>query len=158
MDHGHGLIDRILIATPLAYRPTLSEMETAANDLSTKVVSDFDELFQIIKGIEENTKFTFDDDAFQLLRETIDHFVIEVNDAIREGKVPTKSKTPELVPRMAAALHVFNHSMVQLLAGVPSTPPPTQITKTTLERALAFIQHLESQKDILCQVIFQQNT
>ena len=27
MDHGHGLIDRMLIATPLAYRPTLSEME-----------------------------------------------------------------------------------------------------------------------------------
>ena len=158
MDHGHGLIDRILTATPLAFRPTLSEMETAANDLSTEVVSDFDELFQIINSIEENTKFTFDEDAFQLLRETIDRFVIDVNDAIREGRVPPKSKTPELVPRMAAALRVFNHSMVQLLAGVPSTPPPVQIAKTTLERASEFVQHLESQKDILCQVIFQQNT
>ena len=62
--HGHCPIDRILIATPLAFRPTLSEMKTAANDLSTEVVSDFDELFQIINSIEENTKFTFDDDAF----------------------------------------------------------------------------------------------
>ena len=68
MDHGHGLIDRILIAIPLAFRPTLSEMETAANDLSTEVVN---ELFQIINSIEENTKFTFDEDAFQLLHETI---------------------------------------------------------------------------------------
>ena len=118
----------------------LSEMETAANNLSTEVVSDFNELFQIINGIEENTKFTFDDDAFQLLRETINHFVIDVNNAIREGRVPTKLKTPELVPRMAAALHVFNHGMVQLLAGVRSTPPPTQMTKTMLERASASLR------------------
>lgn len=68
MDYAHGLIDRILIAIPLAFRPTLSEMETAANDLSTEVVN---ELFQIINSIEENTKFTFDEDAFQLLNETI---------------------------------------------------------------------------------------
>ena len=38
MDHGHGLVDRMLIATPLAYRPTLSEMETAGDQLSTEVV------------------------------------------------------------------------------------------------------------------------
>lgn len=27
IDHGHGLIDRIVFATPLAFKPTLSEME-----------------------------------------------------------------------------------------------------------------------------------
>ena len=114
MDHGHGLIDRILIASPLAFRPTLSEMETAANDLSTEVLSDFDELFQIINSIGENTKFSFDEDVFQLLRKTIDHFVIDVNDAIRVGRVPPKSKTPELVPRMAAALHVFKDPILTI--------------------------------------------
>ena len=39
MDHGHGLVDRMLIATPLAYRPTLSEMETAADQLSTELLT-----------------------------------------------------------------------------------------------------------------------
>ena len=87
---------------------------------------------------------------FTLLLETIDHFVIDDNDAIREGGVPPKSKTLELVPRMAAALHVLNHNMMHLLAGVPSTPPLVQIAKRTLERASEFVQHLESQKEILC--------
>lgn len=46
MDQGHGLVDRILLATPLAFRPTLTEMEAAADQLSTEVVSDFSELFE----------------------------------------------------------------------------------------------------------------
>ena len=33
MDHGHGLVDRILFATPLAYRSMFSEMETAKAQL-----------------------------------------------------------------------------------------------------------------------------
>ena len=36
MDHGHDLF-----AIPLAFRPTLTEMETAANHLSTEVIEDF---------------------------------------------------------------------------------------------------------------------
>lgn len=109
MDHGHGLIDRILFATPLAFRLTLSEVEAAKTDLSTKVISDFNELFQAINNIDHNTEYTFEDDAIALLRETIDQFVAEVNEAIQEGRVPPKSKTPELIPRLATALHVFNH-------------------------------------------------
>jgi len=97
MDHGHGLIDRILFATPLAFRPTLSKMEAAKTDLSTEVISDFDELFQNIHNIDHNTEYTSDEDAIALLRETIDQFVAEVNDAIQDGKVPPKSKTPELI-------------------------------------------------------------
>ena len=98
MDHGHRLIDRILFATPLAFRSTLFEMEAAKTDLSTEVISDFDELFQNIHNIDHNTEYTFDEDAIALLRETIDQFVTEVNDIIQDGKVPPKSKTPELIP------------------------------------------------------------
>lgn len=76
----------------------------------------------------------------------------EVNEAIKNGKIPPKSKMLELVPRMAAALHVLNHTMNDLLAGVPTSPPPTEISKSTLENATEFVQHLESQKGILCQV------
>ena len=87
-----------------------------------------------------------------LLRDNIDQFVAEVNEAIRDGKVPPKSKMPELVPRVAAALHVFHHTMSELLAGVPASAPPTEISKSTLETATEFVQHLESQKELLCQV------
>ena len=151
MDHGHGLVDRLLFAIPLAFRPTLTEMETAANHLSTEVIEDFRETF---KNIHDNgqLQFTFEPNAQQLLRDDIDHFVAEVNEAIRDGKVPPKSKIPELVPRVAAAMHVFNHTMTELLARVPASSPPTEISKSTLEKATEFVRHLESQKDILCQV------
>ena len=151
MDHGHGLVDRFLFAIPLAFRPTLTEMDTAANHLSTEVIEDFQECF---KNIHENgqLQLTLEPNAQQLLRDNIDQFIAEVNEAIRDGKVPPKSKMPELVPRVAAALHVFNHMMSELLAGVPAASPPTEISKSTLETATEFVQHLESQKDLLCQV------
>ena len=151
MDHGHGLVDRFLIATPLAYRPTLTEMEMASDHLSTEVVENFEECFKNI--YEQHTvHFSFSKATQQLLRENIDQFVGEVNEAIREGKVPPKSKVPELIPRVATALHVFNHTMEGLLTGVPASPPPNQISKSTLENATEFIQHLECQKSILCEV------
>ena len=152
MDHGHDLVDRILLATPLAFRPTLTEMETASDQIATEVVSDFNELFLNINDIEDNVEFAFDDQGKEFLRETMDQFVDEVNDAIIQGKVPPKSKTPELIPRLACALHVFNHVMGELLAGVSATQPPTTISKATLESAASFVNHLESQKNILCQV------
>lgn len=55
----------------------------------------------------------------------------------------------ELIPRIATALHVFNHSMVQLLAGTTATPPSSKILAETLENATAFVKHLECQKDII---------
>ena len=152
MDQGHGLVDRILLATPLALRPTLTQMENATDQLSTEVVSDYTELFKNINGVDENVEFVFDDEGKELLREKMDQFVAEVNEAIREGKVPPKSKTPELIPRVACALHVFNHAMTELLAGVPATQPDPTITKATLENAASYVTHLETQKEILCQV------
>lgn len=50
---------------------------------------------------------------------------------------------PELIPRVATALHVFNQPMEALLAGAPASSPPTEITKTTLESAMEFVHHLE---------------
>ena len=157
MDQGHGLVDRLLLATPLAFRPTLTEMEAATDQLSTKVVSDFSELFENINGIDESVEFVFDGEGKELLREKMDEFVAEVNEAIRDGKVPPKSKTPELIPRIACALHVFNHGMEELLAGVPSSQPDTTISKTTLENAASFVNHLETQKEILCQVSYRKH-
>ena len=152
MDHGHGLVDRMLFTIPLALRPTLTQMESATQQLSTEVVEDFNECFENIAKTSLQLRFYFSEEAQAILRENTDQFVSDVNDAIREGKVPPKSKLPELLPRMATALHVFEHAMKQLLAGVPATSPPTQIEKATLERATDFVNHLESQKSILCNV------
>lgn len=39
MDHTHGIIDRILITTPLAFRLTLTEIEGAKERLETEKTS-----------------------------------------------------------------------------------------------------------------------
>ena len=82
MDQGHGLVDRILLATPLALRPTLTQMENATDQLSIEVVSDYTELLKNINGVDENVEFVFDDEGKELLREKMDQFVAEVNEAI----------------------------------------------------------------------------
>lgn len=70
-----------MFAIPLAFRPTLTEMETPANHLSTEVIEDFRESF---KNIHDNgqLQFTFEPNAQQLLRDDIDHCVAELNEAI----------------------------------------------------------------------------
>ena len=88
MDQGHGLVDRIVLATPLAFCLTLTEMQAATDQLDTKVVSDFSELFENINGIDDNVEFDFDHEGKELLREKMDQFVAEVNEAFRDGKVP----------------------------------------------------------------------
>lgn len=156
MDLGHGLVDRILFAVPLVFRPTLSEMECAQGQLSTEVVDDFNECFANIKETTQQLRLHFSDEAEKIIREHNDQFVAEVNETIRDGKVPPKSKLPKLVPRIAATLHVFNHVMTELLVGVPTTAPPRQIERSILEKASDFVNHLESQKSILLQVSYKQ--
>ena len=85
-----GLVDRILFSIPLAFHPTLSEMESATTNLSTEVVQDFNECFE---NILQNTKyfeFVFAHDAQELLRTTTDQFVTKVNEAIKDGKALPK--------------------------------------------------------------------
>ena len=82
----------------------------------------------------KTVEFAFDNQGKEFLRETMGQFVEEVNNAIREGKVPPKSKTPELIPRLASALHIFNSVMGELLAGVSATQPPTTVSRAYLQR------------------------
>lgn len=152
MDQGHRLVDRLLIASPMALRPTLTQIEEAKAWLETEIVQDFDTVCARMDDIDKSTKFTFDAIGKVLMQEMMDTFVTEVNEAIQEGRVSPKSKKTELIPRVAAPLHVFNHFMEDLLNGATATDPPTTISHTTLESATALVNHLESQKDILCQV------
>lgn len=45
--------------------------------------------------------------------------------------------------------------MTELLAGAQPMPPLTQIEKSTLEKAIDFVNHLKNQKSILCHVSYQ---
>lgn len=156
MDHGHGLVDRILLATPLAYRPTLTQMEEAQAHVETEAISDFNQLSERISALDKDAVFKFDANGQTLLRETIDNFSKEVNDDLASGRVPPKSKAPELIPRLATSLHVLNHVLEEMLFGVEdATEPPTTISCETLQHAINFVKHLESQKQILCQVTIQ---
>lgn len=72
-------------AIPFTFQPTLTE-----------IVDDFKECLKNINDTLLQLRFYFSEDTQQLLRENIDQFVAEVNDAIREGKVPPKSKLADL--------------------------------------------------------------
>jgi len=88
------------------------------------------------RGKQDHTLgFGFDEKGRLFLREKKDQFVAEVNEAIRKGEMPPKSKIPKLVQRIACTLHVFNHTMEELLASVPSTQTLTAIASSTLEKA-----------------------
>lgn len=152
MDHGHGLVDRILLATPLAYRPTLTQMEEANTQVTTERVSDFIELSERLTELDHDTVYKFDANGQRLLRETIDNFSKEVNDDLAAGRVPPKSKSPELIPRIATSLHVLNHVLAEMLFTEDASEPPSTIPCETLQHAINFVKHLESQKQILCQV------
>ena len=60
--------------------------------LSTEVVHNFDECFNNIDKNDQQVLFIFHQDAQQPLGDNTDQCVAEVNDVIREGKVPQNLK------------------------------------------------------------------
>ena len=63
-------------------------MDKVKINLTTEIVSDFNELFQRVSDIDVHTQYSSDANAKLLLRDTMNQFVSEVNEAIKEGKVP----------------------------------------------------------------------
>ena len=149
MDQGHGLMDRFLISVPLALRPTPEQQTDATN-----YINNFEEIFGLIQQIHQDNpeEYNFETEAIRLLQQMNSSFTADVNAAILDGVMPPKSKKSDLVPRIALALHVFTHATSSLLNGQPLEQCPTMISKQTLERAVKFVEHLELQKDALCQV------
>jgi len=45
----------------------------------------------------------------------LEKMITEVNDAITEGRNPPKSKKIDVILRVAAALHIFNHVTTDLI-------------------------------------------
>ncbi|CAB4025294.1 Hypothetical predicted protein, partial [Paramuricea clavata] len=153
MDQGHGLMDRFLISVPLALRPTPEQQTNATDYIDTEPIDNFEEIFGLIQQIHQDNpeEYNFETEAIRLLQQMNSSFTADVNAAILDGVMPPKSKKSDLVPRIALALHVFTHATSSLLNGQPLEQCPTMISKQTLERAVKFVEHLELQKDALCQ-------
>ena len=155
MDRGQGLIDRLLFTAPLALCPTSSEVENARHYLSTEPDDTIEHVFDYINDCQQlhNGPYTFDEEAKQLLKSKKDEFIGEVNGAIQDGSYPPpKSKKLDLIPRVAAALHAFTIGMNNVLAGHADVEIPTVIPLQTLQRAISYVNYLETQKHMLCEV------
>ena len=158
MDQGHGLIDRFLISVPMVLRPTPQPQRDANAYISTEPIETIDEIFQAIQEhheVQQNTTYTFDHDAEELLQQMNEEFIEEVNMAILDGNMPPKSKKSDHLPRIAVALHVLNYVTEMLLLGQGIDDCPTVITSETVSRANTFVTHVEQQKDAVCQVTKQ---
>ena len=158
MDQGHGLIDRFLISVPMVLRPTTQQQLDANAYIATQPIETIDEIFQSIQEhheLHQNTTYTFDNDAEQLLQQMHTEFIEEVNTAILDGNMPPKSEKSDNLPHIAVALHVLNYATEMLLLGQAIDDCPTVITSETISKANTFVTHIEQQKDAVCQVTKQ---
>lgn len=157
MDQGHGLLDRFMFLFPFCLRPTTTETKEArtwfeSEEVSLKHISDIFLEMHDAHDTQISSHYTFSEDAQQRLTAHKDDFIQEVNDAIREGNVPPKSKKVDLLQRVSSALHVFNFIAEELIAGRKPGSPPTEISLETLNRAQCFIDYAETQKEIAMEV------
>ena len=83
---------------------------------------------------------TLEEDGLELLEKLSNIFIKEVNQAIEEGNVPSKSKKIDLIQRVAVSLHVFNHIAAALLQGQQPGAPAWEVREgtCTLESATSF--------------------
>ncbi|XP_028408491.1 uncharacterized protein LOC114540209 [Dendronephthya gigantea] len=157
MDKGQGLLDRFLISVPSARCPKSKEIEQSLQYLSTECIDDFDNIYRLITQFHTDNvvKYTFDDEAEDAMRNERDAFISDINDAIADGETtPPKSKKLDLLPRMAATLHVLQHAMECALAAQEDMSTiPTTIPKETFEKAKLYVDHVENQKHMLCEFI-----
>ena len=150
MDQGHGLLDRFLFAIPMCLRPTEDETENAIEQLRKERVKSFGELFNIMYNINHETYYNFNEESKTLLKEISDTFIKEINEAILNGDVPPKSKKTDLIMKVSLAIHLFESITKQLLNGQQPVSPSNVIQHEALQRAINYVDHLESQKEYNC--------
>ena len=156
MDQGHGLLDRFIFTFPVCLRPSTAETENARSWLDSaevrlKQISDiFIEMHDALNSAPASFKFS--SDATEKLTFLKDDFIKEVNEAIQHGSVPPKSKKIDLLQRLAASLHVFNHVTEALIQGQKPSAPPRAISLDTLNKAKLFVDYTDTQKEIVMEV------
>ena len=94
----------------------------------------------------------FSPEATEKLTSLKNDFIRKVNDAIQHGSVPPKSKKIDVLQRLAASLHVFNHVTEALIQGQKPSTPPRAISLDTLNKAKLFVDYTDTQKEIVMEV------
>ncbi|KAJ7322054.1 hypothetical protein OS493_033217 [Desmophyllum pertusum] len=133
MDKGHVLLDRFLISVPLALKPTPEEEEQPTEYLADLSFKGFQPVFKAIADAHNDIIRTYSLDlaAAELHRQLKTDHVNEVNAAIQNGDVPPKSKSTDLVTRVAVALSTVTYAISAMLDEQRTNNPPE---KTVLEK------------------------
>ena len=146
-------MDRFLITFPKCLRPTPTQTSQALEALKENGLTNCDDIFiEIARLHTSRSTYTLTQEAAVTLNGLNEEFITEVNEAIMEGRTPPKTKKMDVILRVAAALHIFNHVASHLLAHRQTTPPVDAIEKSTLLKAIDCVTWAESQKEIFVEV------
>ena len=156
LDQGHGLLDRFLFTFPKCVRPPPQATDQATDQASLEedcpIKSTSDIFVEMRQLCANKATYTFDEDANALLKCLHESCITEINQAIEERRTPPKSKKADLVQRVAVAIHMFVHVTHNLLSCIKPDMPPLAVSLNTLESAIAYVEWVESQKEIFVQV------
>ncbi|XP_057299501.1 uncharacterized protein LOC130630121 [Hydractinia symbiolongicarpus] len=134
---GNGFLDRFLIITPRSYRPMPKEQQIAQQSSTTIDIKDIYANYVHI----DNTIFYFDENALKLYDNMETQFLTDLNNDLLHGRPTSKSKKPELIPKVAVALHTVEYFYNALFNEVEFTCLPEAISLQTLERAIIISQN-----------------
>ena len=78
------------------------------------------------------------------------NFIKDLNESMKQGLPPPKSKKGELVPKVAVSLHILER-LFQIVTG-RRTVMDQEISIDTFNKALYFIDIVEQQKEVFSTV------
>ena len=127
---------------------------TGCGSTHTKSIIEFwwHQFLEIARLHASHASYTLSSEAHRILNRLNEEFIADVNEAITEGRIPPKTKKIDIILRVAASLHIFNHVTTQLLQQTQPTMPSEEIEKSTLLRAIEYVGWAESQKEIFVEV------
>ena len=121
--------------------------------LTQSPLSSFDDIFLEIARLHvSHASYTLSSKAHCILNTLNEEFIADVNEAITEGCIPPKTKKIDIILRVAASLHIFNHVTSQLLQQTQPTMPSEEIEHSTRLHAIEYVRWAESQKEIFVEV------
>lgn len=100
MDQGHGLLDRLLVAIPLALRPTPEQLDDARERLDEMAFNDLQLLFDAIFATHTYIVrvYQLDEHCKTLHHDLQRDFAAEVNEHILMGTCPPNQRKQTLYP------------------------------------------------------------
>ncbi len=156
---GSGLFDRVMMCAPTCLPPSLNESNEATAKLrNLNYEPDFCvAISEIYKGhiasTEEPIKYTFSQDAQNILNDLHDEFNATLREAISSGSVPPASKQVELIQRLSLAIFVLENTL-QSVVQDSQFQFPRIIPQEAVRKASKYVTYCENQKETLLKVIF----